>query len=167
MKKVSLRILAVVFVLLMGLSLVSCKSGGSTGSTTTTAPTAESTTAEATADENGLVNGKFPTVEAFVKSDIMQETMKGLKESLEDEDMAIDLKADGNKLVYVFTIKNVEEDQREAVKSGLESAMESQAETYENIAGSMKDAVDVENPVVVVLYQDGEGNEIYSREFTK
>lgn len=95
MKKISLRILAVVFVLLMGLSLVSCKSGGST----TNDPKTESTTAEATADENGLVNGKFPTVEAFVKSDIMQETMKGLKESLEDEDMAIDLKADGNKLI--------------------------------------------------------------------
>ena len=165
MKKVSLRIFAVVFVLLMGLSLVSCKSGGST--TTTTAPATESTTAEATADENGLVNGKFPTVEAFVKSDIMQEMMKGLKESLEDEDISIDLKADGNKLVYVFTIKNIEEDQREAMKSGLESAIETQVETYENIAGSMKDAVDVENPVVVVLYQDSEGNELYSREFTK
>ena len=44
--------------------------------------------------------------------------------------------------------------------------MEDQTSVFEGVAASVKLAVDVESPVVVVRYLDNEGNEIYSREFT-
>ena len=48
----------------------------------------------------------------------------------------------------------------------LETAMDSQAATFEAAAASLKVSVDVENPVVVVRYTDSQGKELVSREFT-
>lgn len=43
--------------------------------------------------------------------------------------------------------------------------MASQADTFKNVASSIKAAVEVENPVVVVRYLNADGSEIYSEEF--
>ena len=41
--------------------------------------------------------------------------------------------------------------------------MASQADTFQNAASSIKVAVEVENPVVVVRYLNADGSEIYSK----
>ena len=51
---------------------------------------------------------------------------------------------------------------RQVLKAGLDS----QKDTFKNVAASLKDAVNVSNPIVVVQYKDSDGNEIYSAEFT-
>lgn len=49
--------------------------------------------------------------------------------------------------------------------STLESSLQSQASTFESVASSLKAAVEVENPVVVVRYLDNTGAEIVAQEF--
>ena len=48
----------------------------------------------------------------------------------------------------------------------LQSAMDGQADTFKNVASSLKLAVEVENPVVVVEYIDMNGEVILSAEYT-
>lgn len=144
MKQTLLRMLAVVVVMMMGLSLVSCKNTDSSESNASTTAPAENTTEESVTNEKG----KFSSVEEFVKSDIMQQTMEELKEIMEDQNMSIELKGEGDKLIYEFTISGVAADQMEALKSSLESGLEAQAATYEGIAEDIKDEVEVENPSV-------------------
>lgn len=43
--------------------------------------------------------------------------------------------------------------------------LQSQASTFESVASSLKAAVEVENPVVVVRYLDNTGAEIVAQEF--
>ena len=47
----------------------------------------------------------------------------------------------------------------------MESSLQSQASTFETVASSLKAAVEVENPVVVVRYLDNTGAEIVAQEF--
>jgi hypothetical protein len=48
----------------------------------------------------------------------------------------------------------------------LESAMATQAATFENIAGSLNDAIEVSDPKVLVVYEAEDGTEIFSQEFS-
>lgn len=47
----------------------------------------------------------------------------------------------------------------------LESALQAQSSTFESIAETLKQAVDVDNPIVVVRYLSSDGTEICSMEF--
>ncbi len=112
--------------------------------------------------------GKSATVEDFVNSDAMQKQLETLKSSLGDEQaLAIDLKGEDNKLIYTFTYpEELSEEDISLMKDALESALDSMSGTFEEIASSLKKAVNVENPVVVVTYVTKDGTEIYSKEFS-
>ena len=105
------------------------------------------------------------TIEEFVNSDIMQEQIDSITSSLKDSGMNIKITGEGDKLVYTYTYETDTTD-IEGLAEMLESGMEDQTSVFEGVAASVKLAVDVESPVVVVRYLDSEGNEIYSREFT-
>lgn len=109
-------------------------------------------------------NGKFDTIDGFVNSDIVQSQLDSLKTSAEDSGMNITITGEGNKLIYTFTYG--EGTDTEGMAEALEAALETQASTFEGVAASLTEAVEVEDPIVVVVYADSEGNEIYSREFT-
>ena len=78
--------------------------------------------------------------------------------------MAADIVAEGDALVYLYTIEN---DALAAAMDAdaLQSAIDSQASMFEGIAAMLTTAVEVENPSVIVRYVDNQGNEIYSQEF--
>ena len=128
-------------------------------------PPAESSEAESSAATDLPTSGKFATIDEFVNSSIMQSQIKTLKDSAGDSGMDdITLAGEGNKLIYTFTF--AEGTETEGMAEALEAALDTQASTFENVASSLKAAVEVEDPIVVVTYADSEGNEIYSREFT-
>lgn len=107
---------------------------------------------------------KYASIEEFIKSDEVQSQMSALQESLGSSGMKIELSADGDKLVYTFAYpEGVPTDN---LGDALETALDSQAATFEAAAASLKASVDVENPVVVVRYTDSKGKELVSREFT-
>ena len=105
-------------------------------------------------------NGKIDSIEAFVATDEMQSQIK----SVEDGTLTMDIVAEGNKLVYVYTYQT--DLDIEATKEALATAIEQQASVFENVAKEIKNAVNVENPIVEVRYLAKDGTEIYSQEFT-
>ncbi|MGO5164287.1 MULTISPECIES: DUF4854 domain-containing protein [unclassified Candidatus Paralachnospira] len=152
------------------MSLAAC--GGSktettkAAETTAEAETTEETLAETT--ETGdtsptIVEGKFASVAEFAASDAVQSQLSSLKESLSASGMDISISGEDNKLIYTYTYsQNVDTSQ---MADTLKNAMASQADTFKNVASSIKAAVEVENPVVVVRYLNADGSEIYSEEF--
>ncbi len=108
--------------------------------------------------------GKFATVEDFVKSDIMQKQLDEMKSQLGDQAGSLEVTGEGNKLIYTFTFDLGDQD-AETVGAALENALESASGTFETIATTLKDAVKVENPVVVVTYVASDGTELCSKEF--
>ena len=94
----------------------------------------------------------------------MQSEVESMKESLGDAGMAIEVTGEGNKLIYTYTFDQAVD--VDTVKEPLADSLESQASTFEQVAESLKEAVDVENPVVVVEYLNPDGSEIYSQQFT-
>ncbi len=109
-------------------------------------------------------NRKFDTMESFIASDVMQSQLKEAKDSVEDGTLTIDIVAEGDKLVYVYTYQ--QDIDVDYAKEALASALDQQASTFENVAKEIKNAVNIENPVVVVRYLTKDGSEIYSQEFT-
>ena len=114
--------------------------------------------------DDGPMYGKFPSVEEFVASDMIQDQVETVRESLEGSGMAAESVAEGDALVYLYTIEN---DALAAAMDAdaLQSAIDSQASMFEGIAAMLTTAVEVENPSVIVRYVDNQGNEIYSQEF--
>lgn len=117
-------------------------------------------------DTGVTADGKFKSLDGFVNSDIMKEELDSQMESLEGTGITCELTADGDKLVYNFTI----EDEALAStmdKATLDTQLEAMSTTFESIASTLPDAVEgVENPAVVVRYLDPAGEEITSMEFT-
>ena len=83
---------------------------------------------------------------------------------MQSDEMGVDVTGEDNKLIYTFTF--AEGTDTEGLADALKTGLESQASTFEAIAASIPQAVNVENPIVVVTYKDSAGNEIYSAEFT-
>lgn len=129
-----------------------------------TAPEVKSPETKEAQSEGVSDSGKFATVADFANSKEVQDQLEMQKKSLEGSGMDIAITGEDNKLIYAFTYLDMEnqEGMAEALKQGLES----QEATFVSVAKSIKLAVDVENPVVVVQYLDANGEEIYSAEFT-
>ena len=120
--------------------------------------------ADDTSEDDGAVTGKYASIQEFIESDMMQEQLATQMSSLEGSGMSMELSAEDNKLIYSFKIDDP--DLSAAMDaSALESSLDSQASTFESVAGVLPAAIDVENPVVVVRYLDSDGNELASREF--
>ena len=108
--------------------------------------------------------GKFSTLQEFIESDAMKAELETQLAALEGTGITADLTAEDNKLIYNFTVEDP--DLSAAMDaSAIEAALDAQASTFEAVAVSLKDAVDIDNPVVVVRYLDNTGAEIASREF--
>lgn len=142
--------------------LASCSSGqpegpSSSGDTATTTDSAPAPTTSIKED-NITPDGKFASMEDYVNSDIVQSQ---IADSIEG--MGMEIQADGNKLIYIYTYKT--QMPTDSLASILESALESQESTFKSVASTLKSVVDVENPVVVVSYRNADGSEIVSQEF--
>ncbi len=121
------------------------------------------------AAQNAAVTGKFASVEEFVNSDLIQSQLETLKSTAEESGTGIDITGEGDKLIYTFTygdLGELDETAKSTMASALESALDAQADTFTGVAASLKAAVEVENPVVVVRYVTSDGEELYSQEFT-
>ena len=122
----------------------------------------DDTSADDTADDTAA--GKFASIQEFIDSDMMQKELATQLESLEGTGSSMELTAEDNKLIYNFKIDDPD---LSAVMdtATLESTLDSQASTFESVAGVLPAAIDIENPVIVVRYLDSDGNELASREF--
>lgn len=58
-------------------------------------------------DSSSDVTGSYETVEEYVNSDELQSQLAELKSSLSESGMSIDIKAEGNALIYVYTYETI------------------------------------------------------------
>ena len=176
MKNKIRKMLLLTCAVMLAFTLTACGGSGNDSKTADDAQTEDDSTAgddtaakddasaDDTAEDDGTVTGKFASVQEFVESDMMQEELASQMSSLEGSGMSMELTAEDNKLIYNFKIDNPDLSAAMDV-SALESSLDSQASTFESVAGILPAAIDVENPVVVVRYLDSDGNELASREF--
>lgn len=185
MKKNLLRLLAGAMAMTMVLSLAACggdsksSSSESTSSTSSTSSAEDSSSEASTSSEESAPesseagadnSGKFASIQEFLDDPTVKSQLDSMIESLTAGDDSMDVKIAGqdNKLVYTFTYvgETFTEDEISAVRDALETAMSSQGGTFESIAASLTDAIDVTDPKVVVSYMTEDGTEIYSEEFS-
>ncbi len=130
----------------------------------TKAPETEDSATDAAQASSAPVSGKFATVADFANSSEVQNQLEIQKKSLDGTGMDIAITGEDNKLIYTFTYLEMEN--QEGMAEALEQGLEAQKTTFVGVAKSIKLAVDVENPVVIVQYLDAKGEVIYSAEFT-
>lgn len=109
--------------------------------------------------------GKFSSVQSYVESEAVQSQLQDLFRSLEGSGMDMDVRGEDNKLIYEYTF-NTDLGDTDVIAASLEQALEANASTFESVAADLKEAVNVDNPVVVVRYMTGDGKELCSREFS-
>lgn len=183
MKKNLLRLLAGVMAIAMVLSLAACggdkKDSSSSASSSSTASSEATSSEDSSSEESSTpeessaaapVSGKYASIQAFLDDPTVKSQLDGMIESLTagDDSMDCSVTADGDKLIYTFSFLGQEFSDEEIalLHDALEEGMAQNAGTFENIAGSLGDAIEVTNPVVVVTYATEDGTEIFSQEFT-
>lgn len=162
MRKKGFKLFACAVAMTMALSLGAC---GSKDDEDTKAKTEESSDEEEEADDSSEeITGKFDSIEDYVNSELLQSQLSSMMDSLEGSGMSMEVKGEGDKLIYSYKYDEVVK--AEGMAETLQAGLESQASTFSQVASSLKLAVDVENPIVVVEYIDANGEMIYSQEFT-
>lgn len=168
MKKFLATILAAGLIL----SLSACSGGNAGQNSSSEIPSSAPVSSEnkESASENTLqsssteIGGTYASMEEYVESPVIKDTIDSLLETMESMGMNIEVKGDGNKLIYEYTF--LQQMDADTVKESLETSLESQATTMESVAKSLIGVVEVDTPVVVVRYLNADGSELYSREFT-
>lgn len=137
----------------------------SAGTDASAAPEASAGTGSSAASAAGEVSlGAFASVEEFAASEDIQNQIASMKEALNEAGIDIAVTGEGDKLVYTYTYQELTDEDGSLAES-IKTQMDAQASTFTTVANTIKVAVDVENPVVVVRYLDANGEEIFSGEY--
>lgn len=104
-------------------------------------------------------------LKSYIESDTVQEQISSMTSSFESM-LDIDVKAEGEKVVFDFTYKTqIDEATLETVKSQLETAFDSLASTFESMANQIKKEVGIENATVVININNADGTNIVNLEY--
>lgn len=159
MKKNILKVFACAVAVTMSLSLFACgKDDEDTKSKTEQSSTEKSE--DETSEES---TEKFASIDEYINDETIKAQLDAMIESMEGSGMTMEIKADGNKLVYTY--KYTELVKSEGMEETLKAGLDEQASNFTDAASAIKDAVEVENPVIVIEYVDANGEMIVSQEF--
>ena len=104
-----------------------------------------------------------PTLESYIASD--EEAKAEIEEMAEANDLAISIV--GNELTYTYKYdQTFDEDTAAMISEQLESAMSSMDSTFSGIAADLEEQTEISGITVVVVYQNGDGSELYSETYT-
>lgn len=104
-------------------------------------------------------------LKSYIESDTVQEQISSMTSSFESM-LDIDVKAEGEKVVFDFTYKTqIDDATLETVKSQLETAFDSLASTFESMANQIKKEVGIENATVVININNADGTNIVNLEY--
>lgn len=110
--------------------------------------------------------GKAKTVEDYLSDKEVQSQMDTLKETMKNAGIDMEVKGEGNKLIYSYKYsEQIGEDSLDVVKESLESGLDSQKSVFDGIVSTLKEDLKISDPSVVVKYLNADGTELFSREF--
>ena len=104
-------------------------------------------------------------LKSYIESDTVQEQISSMTSSFESM-LDIDVKAEGEKVVFDFTYKTqIDDATLETVKSQLETAFDSLASTFETLANQIKKEVGLAGATVVININNADGTNIVNLEY--
>ncbi len=139
--------------------------------TTTTTTTAAETTAaqeEETTDELLGSVSSFTSLEEYLSNSTVKASLDAVIESMEAQGISLDITAQGNTMVYTYTYQEQldlsDPAQKDAMVNALDSAMESQKDTFETSLNQIRSVI---NPQVTIkiVYLNNDGSEIATYNF--
>lgn len=162
MKKKGIKLAACTLVLAMALSLGACSVSSDDKDSDKKTTAENSDTNNDDADDNAS-SAMFESMEEYIASDEAQAEVDALKASMQGDEMSVDVRGEGNKLIYTFKYDTLVKEE------GMEEAFESESAKVESMftqaAKLMKSVVAVDNPVVVVEYIDANGEMIFTKDY--
>lgn len=160
-KKGLIKLAACTLVLSMALSLGACSD--SSKDDDTDKKTEVNNTVDDDDDDDDSSSGKFASMEDYVASDEVQAEIEASKSALEGQGETIDIRGEGNKLIYSYKYETIVK--QEGMEETLETEAAKQESLFTSTATSLKSLVDVDNPVVVIEYIDANGEMIFTKEY--
>lgn len=154
------RIICVLLIALICVALAACGSNNATPDSAT--PDSESAT---TVMATVAPEDTFASVSDYLKD---PDVSKKIKEGTEDADstVSMDVYADGDTLVYEYMYQDhIADDQLATVKENLDSALDANVDTYQNVINELKMYVRIDNPKVKVVFLNDDETEITSKTF--
>ncbi|MGN1433021.1 MAG: DUF4854 domain-containing protein [Ruminococcus sp.] len=104
-------------------------------------------------------------LKSYIESDTVKEQISSMTSSFESM-LDIDVKAEGEKLVFDFTYKTqIDDATLETVKTQLETAFDSLASTFETLANQIKKEVGIDGAAVVININNADGTNIVNLEY--
>lgn len=100
------------------------------------------------------------TLEEMVATDEFQKEIQSAKEEVDNDTLTMEVFAEGNKLVYLYTYSMEVEDKatRDAMKASIEEALASQESTFKELAQKLNTQLSRDDIEVVLRYVDSKGN---------
>lgn len=105
-------------------------------------------------------------LEAYLNSEVNQEGIQSLNESMESLGISLEVYADGSSIVYNYTYADIPST-TEGLAEQLAASMESQADALKTAAEQVEEDVDVDGVSMVYNYIGSDGILIYSETYTK
>lgn len=168
-KKITLAALACALVM----SMTACQSGSAASAASSALPSPSSQVAASSqaapvssrsVSQSAAKVKKFDSMSAFVKSDMFQKQIDTMMKAFKGQSIKLDVAGEGNKLIYSYSY-TVELSDLPAEKSTISESLEEQKGIFNLLAKSLKSAVTVEDPVVVVRCLTKGGEEILSKTY--
>lgn len=104
-------------------------------------------------------------LKSYIESDTVQKQLDSMTSSFESM-LDIDVKAEGEKLVFDFTYKTQLDDSTlDLMKSQLETSFNSLSSTFESLANQIKKEVGIENATVVININNADGKNIINLDY--
>lgn len=104
-------------------------------------------------------------LKSYIQSDVVKEQIDSMTSQFESM-LDIDVKAEGEKLVFDFTYKTqIDDATLSIVKSSLETAFSSLASTFETLANQIKKEVGLAGATVVININNADGKSIVNFEY--
>ena len=108
---------------------------------------------------------KYDTMQDYLNDTENSKGIEDIKKNAQDT-MDIDIKAEGNTIVYEYTYKTVvDDDSLETVRASLEQVLDSNESSFESIAQSMQAEI-ADSIKLKVVYRDQNGTLIAERTFS-
>ena len=137
-------------------------SSKASGPNSSKVPDKTSSKAPATSSAATNPTGKFATIQEYLNYPEVKQQMDTLIESMKNMGLNMKITGEGSKLIYTYQYtQQVPAETADALKTSLQT----QAATMEAVATSLKAAVNVSSPVVVVKYLNADGTLLLSQEF--